>query len=210
MTLIAGAVRVPASTNEGPKAMANPAEIRSNDTPWRILVWGGLAALLSVPLIAMQFTDEVDWTVFDFLLMGVLLAAVGGCFELAMRMSRNWTYRIGFGIAVVTGVLTVWVNLAVGMIGNEDNPANLVFLGVLLVAAVGAVAARFRADGMSKAMAAAAVAQGGASIYAVTLGETRDAIFIAGFCLLWLAAAGLFLLARARQVEGSNASANTR
>ncbi len=188
--------------------MANPAEIRSNDTPWRILVWGGLAALLALPLVAMQFTEEVDWTGFDFLVMGLLLATVGGCFELAMRMSRNWTYRIGFGVAVVTGFLTIWVNLAVGMIGNEDNPANLVFLGVLLVAAVGAIAARFRPDGMSKAMVAAAVAQAGASVYAATLGETRDAIFIAGFCLLWLAAAGLFRLARAGQVEGSSAPAN--
>ena len=175
--------------------MANPTEIRSSDAPWRILIWGGLAALLSVPLIAMQFTDEVDWGPFDFLAMGVLFAVVGGCFELALRMSRNWTYRIAFAVAVVTGFLTVGVNLAVGMIGDEGDPANLVFLGVLLVAVVGSIVARFRPNGMAVAMVAAGVAQAWAAFYAVSLGEPRDAMFIGGFCLLWLISAGLFRLA---------------
>ncbi|WGM31897.1 hypothetical protein [Brevundimonas sp. NIBR11] len=180
--------------------MANPTEIRSSDIPWRILVWGGLAALLCVPLVAMRFTDEVDWSPFDFLIVGGLFAVVGGCAELALRLSRNWTYRVGFAVAVVTGFLTLWVNMAVGMIGGEQNPANLVFLGVLLVAVVGAIVGRFRPNGMALTMVGTAVAQAWAAFYAVTLGESRDAVFIAGFCVLWLAAAGLFRLSRPRAV----------
>ena len=191
--------------------MANLTATRSTDTVWRILIWGGLAALLALPAIAMQFTDEVDWSPVDFLIMGVLFAVVGGCFELAARLSRNWTYRVGFGIAVITGFLTLWVNMAVGMIGNENDAANLVFLGVLLVAAIGAVISRFRADGMAYAMIAAAVTQAGCAVWAVSLGHSRDAIFISIFCAFWLASATAFRLAArstAQLAEGSSAPAN--
>jgi len=92
---------------------------------WRIAVWGGAALLLLLPLVAMQFTTEVVWTGFDFLLFGVMLAVLGGGIELAVRMSRHYAYRAAAGIALVTGFLLVWMNLAVGIIGNEENPANL-------------------------------------------------------------------------------------
>ena len=41
-----------------------------NRSPWRALIWGGAAVALSIPAIAMQFTDEVQWGPFDFLVMG--------------------------------------------------------------------------------------------------------------------------------------------
>ena len=40
----------------------------------RLLAWGAAAALLLLPLVAMQFTEEVNWTVFDFLVFGSMLA----------------------------------------------------------------------------------------------------------------------------------------
>ena len=190
--------------------MANISEIRSSDTSWRILVWGGLAALLALPLVAMQFTDQVVWTAFDFMVAGVLFAIVGGCFEVAARLSRNWTCRAGFAVMIITGFLTIWVNLAVGMIGNEENPSNLVFMGVLMIAAIGAIVARFKADGMARAMIVAALAQAGCAVYAVILGNARDAIFISIFCVFWLAGAALFRIAAAPtvQVDGSRSAAN--
>ena len=56
--------------------------------------------------------------------------------------------------------MLVWINLAVGIIGSEDNPANLMYGGVLAVGVAGAVAARFRPGGMARALAATALAQG--------------------------------------------------
>jgi hypothetical protein len=194
MTLIARPAHLRPSTNDGAKAMENTSRTRPDDTPWRIVVWGGLASLLLVPLVAMQFTDEVAWTGFDFLVASVLLGVVGAGLEMAMRLSRDWIYRAAFAVAVGAGFLTIWVNLAVGMIGAEDNPANLVFLWVLMVATIGAIIARFRADGMAFAMASTAAAQAGAGGYAVWLGEPRDAVFISFFCVFWLISAGLFRL----------------
>ena len=114
--------------------------------PWRIIGWAIPVGLLTIPLI-----NQWPWTLSDFIFMGALFAIVGGTFELALRASGNGSYRLGAAVAIVTAFLLVWVNLAVGIIGNEDNPLNLMFFGVIVAALVGAIAARFNADGMARA-----------------------------------------------------------
>jgi len=119
----------------------------------------GTAGLLLIPLVAMQFTKEVNWSLFDFIVMGALLYGAGLTYVLVSRMGNNGAYRLGAGVAAAAGLLLIWGNLAVGFIGNEDNPANLLYGAVLAVAAVGALVARFRAPGMARAMFAAALTQ---------------------------------------------------
>jgi hypothetical protein len=162
---------------------------------WSLLVWGGAAALLAVPAIAMRFTSEVDWGPEDFVVMGLLLALACGAYELATRLSGNTAYRAGAAIAIVASFLTVWVNLAVGMIGGEDNPANLMFGVVVLIALVGAILARFRPRGVARAMQAAAAAQGAMAVYALVAGEPVAAVAIALFMVPWLLSAYLFVKA---------------
>jgi hypothetical protein len=162
---------------------------------WSLAIWGGAAALLAVPAIAMRFTAEVDWGPEDFIVMGALLALACGGYEVATRLSGNTAYRAGAAIAILTCFLTVWVNLAVGMIGDEGNPANLLFGGVILIGMVGAVLARFRARGVARAMQAAATAQGAMAGYALFAGEPVAALPIAFFMVPWLLAAHLFLKA---------------
>jgi hypothetical protein len=159
---------------------------------WRIAMWGGAAVLLALPAIAMQMgASGVDWSTSDFLIMGVMLGVACGACELAARVSGNGSYRIAAAIAVGTAFLTVWVNLAVGMIASEDNPYNQLFGGVLLLALGGSVAARFRPRGMAWAMIAAAVAQ--AALGAVGLPvDQRGAIFSMMFAPPWLISAMLF------------------
>jgi hypothetical protein len=117
------------------------------------------AGLLLIPLVAMQFTKEVVWTLSDFVIAGVLLFGAGLTYVLVSRLGTNGAYRLGAGMAVAAGLLLVWGNLAVGFIGNENNPANLLYGAVLAVAAVGALVARFRAAGMARAMFGAALTQ---------------------------------------------------
>lgn len=121
---------------------------------WRIAGWGLLAALLALPAVAMQFTSEVNWTPLDFVAMGVMLGALGLGVELAARASANGWHRAGMGLALLTAFLLVWVNLAVGIIGTENNDANMMFAGVLAVGVGGACLARFEAAGMARAMLA--------------------------------------------------------
>lgn len=159
---------------------------------WRLVVWSGAAGLLLVPLIATRFTDEVNWTVSDFVIFGAMLAAALGTFELAVRKTRNTAYRTAVGIAVATAFLLVWINGAVGIIGSEDDPANRMFAGVLAVGFIGAAIARFKPRGMARAMVATAAAQVLVAVIAAVAGV--GTIFpIAGvFAALWLTSAAMF------------------
>jgi len=167
---------------------------------WRIAAWGSAAILLLLPLLAMQFTDEVDWDETDFVVFGAMLAIACGTFELSARMTGNALYRAAVGVAVVAAFILVWINLAVGIIGNEDNPANLMYGGVLAVAIIGAVIGRFRPIGMANALLATALAQAlaGAIALIAGLGSTAPSfpeaiVVLTGFFAgLWLISAWLF------------------
>jgi hypothetical protein len=166
--------------------------------------WGLLALLLLLPLVAMQFTDEVNWDAADFLVMGVLLASVGLAFELAARMSGDAAYRAAAGLAIVAAFLLIWVNLAVGIIGAEDNPANLMYAGVLAVGGIGALVARLRPAGMARAMFATAAAVALVALIALVAGlDTRVQVVFANlfFVALFAASAWQFREA-ARHQEG--------
>ncbi|WP_332711828.1 hypothetical protein [Pelagibacterium mangrovi] len=82
---------------------------------WHVALWATLAAILALPLLAMQFTDEVVWTASDFLAAGILLGALGLAFEIAMRMKAGTLIRAGFAALALLIVLTVWAELAVGI-----------------------------------------------------------------------------------------------
>ena len=118
-----------------------------------------VALILLVPLIAMQFSDEVAWSPFDFAFAGALLLGAGLAFELISCKSSTIAYRAAVGVALVTAMLLVWINLAVGIIGSEDNPANLMYLGVLAILILGALIVRFQPKGMARVLFATALAQ---------------------------------------------------
>lgn len=167
---------------------------------WRIVPWAIAAFLLLLPFVAMQFTDEVDWDETDFIVMGALLFGACGAFELAARMTGDNAYRAGVGAAVVAAFLLIWFNLAVGIVGSEDNPANLMYFGVLAVGIVGAILARFQPDGMARALVATALTQ--ALVGAIALiagwgseGENWPQVIVVlngFFAALWLGSAWLF------------------
>lgn len=117
------------------------------------------ALILLVPFVAMQFTNEVVWTLRDFLVAGTLLFGAGLTYELVARKMAEFAYRAAVGLAVGTALVLVWINLAVGIIGTEKNPANLMYVGVLGVGAIGAIIARLRPQGMARALFATALAQ---------------------------------------------------
>lgn len=170
---------------------------------WSLAIWGAAALLMLLPAVAMQLTREVDWTVGDFIFMGVMLSATCGTYELVTRMTRNTAYRAAVGIAIVTALLTIVVNGAVGMLGSEDNPDNLLFGGVLAVALIGAVVARFRPRGMALAMGAAALAQAAMAVYALVGGYAEVVLHVGLFVIPWLLSAWLFRkAARQRAVVG--------
>lgn len=172
---------------------------------WSLPVWLAAAVLLALPAVAMRFTDEVNWDAFDFAVMGTMLATACGLVELATRLSGSVRYRAAFALAVTTGFLLVWINLAVGIIGSERDPANALYAGVLATAALGALIARFRAAGMATALVATALAHAIVAVFALYRGWEHPWPLNLVFVALWLASAGLFELAAREPRRGGAA-----
>jgi len=81
---------------------------------WAILV----AIILIIPLVAMQFTDEVAWTLLDFVTAGSLLFGSALVYELATRNMMTTKYRVAVGVAVIAALVYFWSELAVGIFTN--------------------------------------------------------------------------------------------
>ncbi|MDR6851300.1 hypothetical protein J2Y54_000793 [Sphingomonas sp. BE123] len=166
--------------------------------PWRLIGWGGIAVLMLTPAVAMQFTDEVNWTVGDFIFAFLMLGSVGLAVELTVRANPAWSYRAGVGIMLAVSFLTVWINLAVGIVGNEDNPVNALFFLAPLAAVAGSVLGGFRAGGMVIATILAAMVQIAVMLYIWVAGAGFPIGVTVFFSTLWLVAAGLFRQAARR------------
>jgi hypothetical protein len=154
--------------------------------PWRILGWGTAALVLVLPLVS-----NAPWTASDFAFAAALLGGVGLAFEFIVRRSGTPAYRFGALLTVAAAALTVLINGSVGMIGSEDNPYNLLFLGVPVIALVGAVFARFEAPGMMRATAVAGIAQLAAGVAGLPT-DTRGAVLSMLFAGIWALAAAAF------------------
>ena len=156
----------------------------------RPLGWSLAAGSVLLPLLAMQFTAEVEWTFGDFLFAALVIGAVGIALEVAVRVSGNWLYRAGAAVGLGTAFLLTWANAAVGYIG-DDNPYNIVFFGVVLLAFAGCLLARMRAPGMALAMLVAGVAHAVAGAIGFPSDPVTGPITIL-FVGMWLTSAALF------------------
>ena len=162
---------------------------------WRVAIWGTAAFLMLLPLLAMRFTDEVAWDLADFAVFGAMLVGACGTYELASSATSNAAYRAAVGVALGAAFLLVWMNLAVGIIGNEGHPANLMYGGVLAVGIIGAIITRFQPRGLARALVATAHAQALVALVALIAGwgDTSTLLILTGvFVALWLTSAWLF------------------
>ena len=78
----------------------------------------GTAGILLIPLIAMQFTSEMNWDAFDFAIAGVLLFGIGLAYVLSTMKVRNPRTRLVAFAVFAAVLLLVWVELGVGLIGT--------------------------------------------------------------------------------------------
>ena len=161
----------------------------------RLVVWAAVVALLLlVPLLA-----RAPWDAADFVVAGFLLFGTGLTYELVARKGGSIAYQAAVGVACAAALLLVWMNLAVGLIGSEDHPANMMYAGVLAALFIGATIARFEPLGMARALVVTALAQALVPVTAmmiwglpVTSGVLEVFGLTAFFAALWVASALLF------------------
>lgn len=117
--------------------------------------------IVSIPVGAMLFrVSGWAWGPLDFILAWVLIAGVVFAYKwISKQRVGSFAYRLATGLGLFAALALLWVNLAVGLIGSEDNPVNAMYLGVLAIGGLGALAARFKPIGMSWTLFAAAAAQ---------------------------------------------------
>lgn len=190
---------------------------RRHGSRWRIAAWITATFIMLLPLTAMQFTNEVNWTVGDFIFAAVLLFGSLGAYEVAVRMTGNTAYRAAVGVALVAAFLLIWMNGAVGIIGAEDNPANLMYAGVLVLGFIGALIVHFRPRGMARALFATALAQALVPVIALItwkppVTSVDEFLGVAGvfglngfFVALWVGSAWLFRKATTREHPSAGA-----
>ena len=104
----------------------------------RIAAWLAAGAVLSLPLIAMQFTHEVVWTASDFVMAGLLLFGALGMFELLTRRPASVGRRVMIGGLLLGAVLIIWIDGAVGIVDDRSASTDAM---VLVGAALAIVAA---------------------------------------------------------------------
>lgn len=149
----------------------------------------------------------MNWGLLDILTFAAMLIVVAIIVILAWRRTRSRAYRLAAVVAAIGGFLLLWVNGAVGIIGDEGNQANLMFFGVLVVAVTGSVISRFRARGMAITLYATASAQVLVAVIAVmmrsgTSGPSwpRDVLILTAiFSAFWLVSGLLFSKAATRE-----------
>ncbi|NDV61950.1 hypothetical protein G0Q06_05760 [Puniceicoccales bacterium CK1056] len=87
-----------------------------------VFAYLGLATclVLLVPLVAMQFTEEVRWSLMDFIVMGTLLMSGGALFVISARMTKG-RHTLLLGLVIGLACLYVWAELAVGLFFNRGS-----------------------------------------------------------------------------------------
>ena len=126
----------------------------------RIIVWAVVVVLILMITLtaAMQFTNEVQWG--EVVAYGVMLLVVGGFYELWLWLqTRTRAYRIAFSVGLAGVLLLGWVSGAVGIIGSENQPVNLMYWAVPAVLLIGSLISGFNPRGMARTLFAAALVQ---------------------------------------------------
>ncbi|MBI4503237.1 MAG: hypothetical protein HY700_19035 [Gemmatimonadetes bacterium] len=96
-----------------------------------------------------------------------------------MRLQTDTAYRLAAGLALTAAFLILWTNAAAGLLGIEDDdPANLLYGGVLAIGFCGAIIARFRPRGLARTLFATALAQALVGAFALNYPNTASPVMI--------------------------------
>lgn len=156
----------------------------------RLLAEAG--ALMLLPVLGLRLVGRLDPDPGAFVFLAILFTGMAITVEVAARVPRRAAYAAGAGLAVATSLLLLWINLSVGVIGSEDDPANLIYVPVIVTGIVGALLAHFRPAGMASAMTATAVTQTLVFALALIGGLGFTGPITVFFDALWLTSAWLF------------------
>ena len=180
-------------------------EIVKSVTAWgwpRVRLWLAAAA---AGLLVLPFVLDLPWTAGDYVFAALLLFGSLALYEVATRLSGDFAYRAGAGLAILSTFLLMCGN---GAVGVTDGPADRYFLMVPAIAFVGAVLARFRPAGLSLAMFAASLVVGLIPVVALAtdsvpaFNSAFEVLAIGGFFVVLFTGSALLFREAARSQAG--------
>lgn len=83
-----------------------------------IVIYSMAAVLLAIPFIAMKFTQEVNWSDFDFLIAGILLFSTAFIMNLVLNKVKTNGKRMFLVLVILLVLFLIWAELAVGLFGT--------------------------------------------------------------------------------------------
>lgn len=83
-----------------------------------IIILSVTVFILAIPLVAMQFTNDVVWKLSDFVTAGILLLSTGLAIELVIRNLKTGTFRTVVLVIILLALFLIWAELAVGIFGT--------------------------------------------------------------------------------------------
>ena len=160
----------------------------------------GALIVITIPLVAMQFTAEVVWTLSDFVIAWSILFLIGFAYQAISRKTQHFAFKIATGIAAFTTIFIIWSNLAVGIIGNEENPLNLLYFGVILLVIFGTYIAQLQASAMFRVMLSVAALHAFVSVIGLSIFSAQNPeytimnviVINCVFVILWIVSALLY------------------
>lgn len=124
----------------------------------RFIIWGTITTLIIMIILTKQFISEIQWN--ETIAYIVIILAIACIYELYKWLkTHNRSYRIAFSIGTLGALLIIRVNGAVGIIGSEDNPANLMYWAVLFTIILGSLISTFKPRWMALTLFATAIVQ---------------------------------------------------
>ena len=154
------------------------------------------AGLLAIPRIGKQTIEGWNWSGFDFVFAAVMIAGVQFLYQFISKKVNKAPYRTAVGFLLFGAFLLIWINGAVGIIGDEDNGVNMMYFAVLGVLFFGSVASWFAPEGMARTLYSAAVVQMLVPVVALWLFpvELSKTPGVAGVFMLNALFAGIFII----------------
>ncbi|WP_288447951.1 hypothetical protein [uncultured Chryseobacterium sp.] len=83
-----------------------------------LIIYALPLALLSIPLVGNLILNEVNWSVSDFLIAGVLLFTTAFLVNLVRNRIKKQSQKVLFTIFILLALALIWLELAVGIFGS--------------------------------------------------------------------------------------------
>lgn len=115
-----------------------------------------MSCLLLIPAIGNQTIEGWNWSLFDFVWAGAMIAGVQFAYHAFAKKINHHTYKMAAALGLGATFILLWINAAVGIVGDDDGINMIFFLSIVITFIVGSLISKGSPRGMAKTLYALA------------------------------------------------------